>query len=194
MAKKINSKKANVEVKTAASVETTAINQTEKALQIESYADIMPAFEIPTVEENTVAASVEEKTENTAASEQTENREEMTIEEFATARGIKVDWDDKQKARWLEGATQVDGKYIFVEDATYKNIEKHEKWRPTLQAVKGNKLCRIGRNFGDALIERGEAIIAKGIGEYKADKAAEKAKAKAEKAAAREAKKAASKK
>lgn len=228
MAKKINNKKANVEVKAATAtiempVEFTAKAASEQKAREEkaqaekrnAYIDLVTSA---TVDENT-AATVEVKATEQAASE--DNREvwefiptvdelnevgeenetaatveakateqTVTLEEFAASIGIKVDWNPAQEKRWLDGAAQVDGKYIFVEDAVYKNIEKHEGWRPTLSAVKNGKLSRIGRNFGDALIKRGEAVIAKGIVAYREEKIAEKAKAKAEKAA----KKAASKK
>lgn len=209
--KKNNSKKANVEVKAIEKIETpvtfTAKAASEQKAREEkaqtekrnAYIDIVTTAPVEvkpaedaaaTVEENTAteqAAPVEVKPTEDAATGQ-------TLEEFAASIGIKVDWNAGQAARWLNGAAQVDGKYIFVEDAVYKNIEKHEGWRPTYSAVKNGKLSRVGKNFGDALVKQGNAVIAKGIVEYREEKAAEKAKAKAEKAAARQAKKAASKK
>lgn len=199
MAKKINNKKANVEVNTAATVEVKAATiempatytakaaREQKARDDKAQAEKRNAYidlvTTATVEENTAteqAATVDEDT----ATEQT-----ITLEEFAASIGIKVDWNPAQEKRWLDGAAQVDGKYIFVEDAVYKNIEKHEGWRPTYSAVKNGKLSRIGKNFGDALIRRGDAVIANVV-EYREQKAAEKARIKAEKAA----KKAAAKK
>ena len=52
------------------------------------------------------------------------------------------------------------GKFIFVKDDAYANIEKHDNWQITYYVVcYGDKLRRCGKKFADDMITADKVII-----------------------------------
>lgn len=73
-----------------------------------------------------------------------------------------LDYTDKnynaeQVTRWLDGAQVNAGKFVFVSDDEYLNIEKHPNWQITYYIVYGDdKLRRCGRSFAQDMITAGK--------------------------------------
>ena len=66
-------------------------------------------------------------------------------------------YDAEQVIRWLDGAQVTAGKFIFVEDNSYANIEKHDNWQITFYIVyDGDNLRRCGRTFAQDMITAGK--------------------------------------
>ena len=86
----------------------------------------------------------------------------------------KLDYADKnydveQVIRWLNGAKLNAGKFIFVKEDNYLNIEKHDNWDITYYIVQdGDKLRRCGKKFADDMIAAGKGVYYGTTNEFKA--------------------------
>ena len=70
-------------------------------------------------------------------------------------------YDAEQVIRWLDGAKPNAGKFVFVKEDDYLNIEKHDNWDITYYIVyDGDKLRRCGKKFADDMIAAGKGIPA----------------------------------
>ena len=68
-------------------------------------------------------------------------------------------YDAEQVIRWLDGAKPNAGKFVFVKEDDYLNIEKHDNWDITYYIVyDGDKLRRCGKKFADDMIATGKGV------------------------------------
>ena len=85
--------------------------------------------------------------------------------EAATKFAESLDYADKnytaeQVIRWLDGAEiSGAGKFIFYENNSYANIDKHPGWNPTFHILHdGNKIRRCGRMFAQDMIDADKGV------------------------------------
>ena len=78
-------------------------------------------------------------------------------------------YDAEQVTRWLDGAQVNAGKFVFVKDDAYTNIEKHPNWNPVFYILcDGDNLRRCGRKFAEEMIDAGKGVPGGTTDEFKA--------------------------